>query len=227
MDYHELADFIANQMQMQNVYQPVALTLMLESGDGGTTVDEMSRAFQAILDTDRDFRSNIRRYPGQVLIGRGLIEAVDDSTFRLTGFEDLTAGQRQELVGLCDSRLANFLATNAPTTETTQRAQGRVYVLTNPAMPSLIKVGFTARRANARAADLSSVGGTWLPAPFEVCYESALIPEAFQLEQSILTEFAEAREWPNREFLSVRVLPTVLDRIKTAESETRPAETEG
>jgi hypothetical protein len=42
MDCHELADFVANQMQ--DVYQPATLGVMLDSGNGVTSEGEASAA---------------------------------------------------------------------------------------------------------------------------------------------------------------------------------------
>src|SRR6266446_289532 len=46
---------------------------------------------------------------------------------------------------------------------------GSIYILTNPSMPGLLKIGKTTYSAAERAADLSSVTG--IPTPFVVAYE--------------------------------------------------------
>ena len=45
--------------------------------------------------------------------------------------------------------------------------EGRVYVLTNPAMPNMVKIGKTTRDVELRLADLYSTG---VPLPFECEY---------------------------------------------------------
>ena len=43
---------------------------------------------------------------------------------------------------------------------------GWVYVLTNPAMPGLVKIGLTSRNPQVRAAELTQATG--VPAPFVI-----------------------------------------------------------
>jgi len=213
MTYRQLADFIANRMIMRNVYQPVAIQLMLESEDGTATAERMSRTFQAVLDTSEEFR-DIRRYPGDVLVGHGIAERLSDGvTYRLVGHEVLSEPERRQLGELCESRLANFLASDPSSQRGQTRGEGIVYVLMNRGMPGLMKLGFTTRTADARAADFDRVSGTWLPFSFDVVYESPRLANAFQVEQSILRDFDEARI-PGKEFLQVSVLPRVLERIQ-------------
>lgn len=45
---------------------------------------------------------------------------------------------------------------------------GYVYILINPSMPGLIKIGRTLRDARTRARELSSTG---VPTPFQVAFE--------------------------------------------------------
>ena len=47
-------------------------------------------------------------------------------------------------------------------------AAGYVYILTNPALPGLLKIGKTTRTPQLRAAELSKPTG--VPRPFEVAY---------------------------------------------------------
>ena len=48
--------------------------------------------------------------------------------------------------------------------------EGSVYVLTNPAMPNMVKIGKTTRDVELRLADLYSTG---VPLPFECEYAAA------------------------------------------------------
>ena len=75
-------------------------------------------------------------------------------------------------------------------------SKGFVYILTNPSMPGIVKIGKTTRCASSRAAELYQTG---VPTPFEVYYEMAT-PDCGKLEADIhyhLTEFRVSRE---REF---------------------------
>jgi hypothetical protein len=49
-----------------------------------------------------------------------------------------------------------------------KRMKGWVYVITNDAMPGLVKVGFTSGTSEARALQLNNTGA---PHPYKVCYE--------------------------------------------------------
>ena len=59
-----------------------------------------------------------------------------------------------------------------------------VYILTNPAMPDLIKIGFTAGDAADRAAQISQ--GTGVPAPFAVEWfiETTTAETAYSVERA-------------------------------------------
>ena len=216
MDYHELADFIANRMQMEQVYQPVMLGLMLDSVDGVTSEEEASAAFGAVLDDEHKY--DVRRYPGDVLIRHGVIEPLANGrSYRLLGFEHFSGQERATLIALCDARLQVYLAGDKEArTESGQLGPGRVYILTSPATPTLFKVGYTTVRAAYRAKEVSR--GTGVPEAFDVYYESVRVPDAYQIEQEILHDFAHARPNPNKEFLEVRVLREVVDRLPPKES---------
>ena len=78
-----------------------------------------------------------------------------------------------------------------------------VYVLTNPAMPDLVKIGFTSRRdLNERMKDLQTTG---VPLPFECAW--ALEVEDDQvgqnLELALHKSFRSHRINPNREFFEL------------------------
>ncbi len=72
-----------------------------------------------------------------------------------------------------------------------------VYVLTNPAMPGLIKIGQTSREdANARIAELYTTG---LPVPFKLEY-ACKVPNPEEVESGLHIAFARWRVNPKREF---------------------------
>lgn len=72
-----------------------------------------------------------------------------------------------------------------------------VYVLTNAAMPGLIKIGMT--RGNETALRTSQLYTTGVPLPFECAYECA-VPNAGEVERALHVAFAPFRINPNREF---------------------------
>ena len=57
---------------------------------------------------------------------------------------------------------------------------GTVYVLTNPAMPDLVKIGKTTRDISLRLSDLYSTG---VPLPFE-CEYAAKVKDVDQTEKA-------------------------------------------
>lgn len=72
--------------------------------------------------------------------------------------------------------------------------KGWVYVITNKAMPSLVKVGFSTKDPELRARELQHTGS---PHPYLVEYE-LLIEEPYQVEQEthrLLSSKHEAKEW--------------------------------
>lgn len=72
-----------------------------------------------------------------------------------------------------------------------------VYVLTNAAMPGLIKIGMT--RGNEAASRTSQLYTTGVPLPFECAYECA-VGNAAEVERALHEAFAPFRINPNREF---------------------------
>lgn len=73
-----------------------------------------------------------------------------------------------------------------------------IYVLTNEAMPGLVKIGLTNNETvEARLTQLSSHTG--VPLPFE-CYFAAKVRDAAKLEKTLHLLFGESRVNPKREF---------------------------
>lgn len=72
--------------------------------------------------------------------------------------------------------------------------KGWVYVISNDAMPGLVKVGFTSKDPDLRASELNHTGS---PLPYVVDYE-VLIEHPRDIEQQVhrkLSEFRKGREW--------------------------------
>lgn len=85
-----------------------------------------------------------------------------------------------------------------------------IYVLTNEAMPGLVKIGLTTDSVESRIANLSS--GSGVPLPFE-CHFAAEIPDTVSLdkiEKTLHQLFAEHRINPKREFFKVEPEKVVL-----------------
>jgi hypothetical protein len=82
---------------------------------------------------------------------------------------------------------------------------GYIYVLSNPTMPGLVKIGFTNRDVKERAGELSAATG--VPQPFEIEYH-CLTRDVEEIESSVQAHFASKRV-PGKEFFSVELVEAV------------------
>lgn len=73
---------------------------------------------------------------------------------------------------------------------------GYVYLLTNPCMPGMVKIGCTLRDSRARARKLYTTG---VPTPFEVAFE-VFSEESEALEDRMHVQLADFRVNADREF---------------------------
>ena len=79
-------------------------------------------------------------------------------------------------------------------------SKGIVYVLTNPAMPGLVKIGKTAREdLNMR---LEELYGTGVPVPFE-CAFAGKVDDHSKVENALHRAFGPYRYNPRREFFEI------------------------
>src|SRR5262245_21416238 len=100
-----------------------------------------------------------------------------------------------------------------------------VYVLTNPAMPGLVKIGRTGQEdANARIAQLYLTG---VPVPFTLEFACKL-PNADEVEKALHIAFAPNRINPKREFFqidpdqAIAILKLLHEEDATAEVAQQP-----
>lgn len=91
---------------------------------------------------------------------------------------------------------------------------GYIYILSNSAMPGLIKIGLTYRRVEERLLELSGVTG--VPTPFVIEY-FCLTADVEEVEKELHARFSTTRS-PGREFFAT-ALP---DAIRAADSLMRP-----
>ena len=78
-------------------------------------------------------------------------------------------------------------------------SEGIVYVLTNPAMPRMVKIGRTGREIGARLSDLYTTG---VPLPFE-CEYAARVKDQNEVESAFHLAFGPYRVNPRREFFNI------------------------
>ena len=100
-----------------------------------------------------------------------------------------------------------------------------VYVLTNPAMPGLVKIGYTSQEeAQTRVAQLYSTG---VPVPFDVVF-AATVESADKVEQALHTAFGPNRINPKREFFRIDPEQAVaILRLLQKEDATQQVEEQG
>ena len=71
-----------------------------------------------------------------------------------------------------------------------------VYILTNEAMPGLVKIGMTTTPVESRMLGLDSTG---VPLPFE-CYYAARVDDMAKVERALHEAFGDHRVRKSREF---------------------------
>ena len=93
--------------------------------------------------------------------------------------------------------------------------EGVVYVLTNPAMPDMVKIGKTGRGVETRLNDLYSTG---VPLPFECSY-AARVADMDRVERAFHNAFGPYRVNPKREFFSIEPEQAIglLELLATAD----------
>lgn len=82
-----------------------------------------------------------------------------------------------------------------------------IYVLTNEAMPGLVKIGLTTDSVESRILQLSTHSG--VPLPFE-CYFAAEVKNCEKIEKTLHQLFSESRINPKREFFKIDPEKVVL-----------------
>ena len=83
---------------------------------------------------------------------------------------------------------------------------GRVYILTNPRMSGLVKIGFTLGKVEDRAKELFTTG---IPAPFKIAYQVE-VRGPDELEQKAHARLSSKRASNSREFFEVDVVDAIM-----------------
>lgn len=146
-------------------------------------------------------------------------KSVDPGPLRvipLTGVEMAEAAER--FANLHTSRLIQdieeaekLLSTDEIEYERSSSA-GKVYVLVNPSMPGLVKIGWTKGSSEERARQLSSVTG--VATEFVVVYDE-LVSNAATVERQIHQALNEYRYNQNREFFKISAKEAIASVRKT------------
>ncbi len=111
---------------------------------------------------------------------------------------------------------------------------GIIYVLSNPAMPGIVKIGKTTRDVELRLNELYQTG---TPLPFE-CVYAARVEDESKVERALHLAFDPQRVNPRREFFSIQpeqavtilellavedVTPVVQENVADVDSDAREA----
>ena len=107
--FDKLSNFLLHKMQMSHIYQPVMLMHLLENG-GQASVTEIARAILLNDPTQVEYYEEItRRMPGRVLTKNRGITDRDGSIYHLKQFDDLSKHEIDNLIEICQQKLANYL----------------------------------------------------------------------------------------------------------------------
>jgi ATP adenylyltransferase len=107
--FRRLSHFIQNEMRMSHVYQPVMVRVLLTHA-GQASVREIAKALLSEDQSQIEYYEQItKRMVGRVLTSnRGITIKMAD-VYTLSGFPELSPSERDELVALCDRKIAEFL----------------------------------------------------------------------------------------------------------------------
>jgi diadenosine tetraphosphate (Ap4A) HIT family hydrolase len=107
--FKQLKRFINEEMSMSHIYQPLMLIELLKEMDGKATVKDIA---QAILNKDPTqieyFSQVVKNMVGRVLTKNHEIATKDKDVYSLIGSEDLTNKEAEELIELCEQKIAEF-----------------------------------------------------------------------------------------------------------------------
>jgi len=106
VDYKTLEDFIKNKMEMQHIYQPVMIKVLLDSGNRAS-VDKIANAFLEKDQSQIDYYKIITKsMPGKVLRNHEIVDYKNG--FFALQIDDITEKQKDKLMELCDKRLQEY-----------------------------------------------------------------------------------------------------------------------
>lgn len=106
--YDRLKKFIAKEMTMSHVYQPVMLMRLLRQG-GRATVREIAADILSRDQSQLEYYDEIvKKMPGKVLTQNREITDRDENGYALRGFDSLSVSQVSELIQVCEQRIEDY-----------------------------------------------------------------------------------------------------------------------
>jgi ATP adenylyltransferase len=107
MTFSNLKKFIAEDMSMQHIYQPVMLIELLKN-QGFASEEDIAKVILNRDPTQLDYYiDKVKNMVGKVLANRQ-ITTKEKSIHRLNGFTELTEEQKDELINLCMDKLVEY-----------------------------------------------------------------------------------------------------------------------
>ncbi len=104
-----MRQFIRKKMRMTHIYQPLMLKILLKSGDGTATTEQIARSFLNKDNSQLQYYKNIvKRWPHKTLKKHNIV-SYKKGTYTILLDRDITERQRQSLVEMCDLRLNEFM----------------------------------------------------------------------------------------------------------------------
>ena len=107
MTFFDLKKFVAEDMSMQHIYQPVMLIELLKR-KGSATEEDIAKVILNRDPTQLDYYiDKVKNMVGKVLANRQ-ITTNEKSIHHLNGFSELTQEQKDELINLCMDKLVEY-----------------------------------------------------------------------------------------------------------------------
>src|SRR5688572_3813093 len=107
MDFAELKNFINNLMQMQHIYQPVMIKILLESDNNQVPVRKTAHAFLQKDESQLEYYMQIAKaMPGKVLARHGVVR-YKSGNFLLNA-ENLAPSEKSDLIQLCEKKILEY-----------------------------------------------------------------------------------------------------------------------
>ena len=108
-NFDALSNFILNEMRMSHIYQPVMLIELLERR-GSASVTEIARALLGHDVSQVEYYEHItKNMVGKVLTNSRGITSKEKNQYTLIGSEELTDGERSQLITHCQNKIEEFL----------------------------------------------------------------------------------------------------------------------
>ena len=109
--FQTLKRFINTEMKMSQIYQPLMLIELLKNMDGKASVKDIAQSILNKDPTQIDYFSQIvKNMVGRVLTSKQNLVTKEKDVYSLVGSEDLSNTEAEQLIELCEQKIAEFEA---------------------------------------------------------------------------------------------------------------------